>query len=327
MTCAGLWAPPASAWAQVTPARAAPALCRAPDALTLFTNTVRQFLRTRRVDGWTVAQLPCDTLPVLADSPARLLLIVDRASASDQDVLQYGFSPLPFGDATANRVALRPDDPFARIGRLIARPPLTAVPSIWIRGALDAGQADAVSMALAGGALQSVAGFTNPLCSPDETRVTEALLTAAVDAARNHPELRLYLEAALLERQRIGGQGVSITAAAQAVAADLASGVVPGLRCDVGKRERFSLMPFGPGTSSLALTADHLRHALASVRAGERSDLGHVNLARVCALDAVRDLLRRQRAPSCRADDYGLWTSAYAPLLHAAQVKVLVSSR
>jgi hypothetical protein len=114
---------------------------------------------------------------------------------------------------------------------------------------------------------------------------------------------------------------------ARSVAQDLSTMVVPRLRCDLGNKDRFSLMPFGAGVTSLTKTAEHIGHALSGLRKDGRSDLGQLNLARACVLEAVTDMLQNSRIPSCNNADYGLWTRAYAPLLHAAQVKVLQTSR
>lgn len=304
-----------------------PALCRESEPLTLFVLAVRQVLRAHDLAGdWPVYQLPCDSLPEIADNATRAILVVDRAAVTDQAVLQYGFAPFPF--ATAAAVEPRPNDPFARLGRLLAPPPLSAPPSIWLRGALPPAAVEPLRLALAAGAVQTVAGFTNPLCSPNEARVVHALLGAAVDQARNHPDYLLYLQAAQLEQQAVNSPSrppaplASLNLAAEAVAADLSTVTVPGLRCDIGNRERFSLSP-SDGTTSLTRAAAHITSALTDLRRRDRADLGQLNLARVCVLDAVRDLLRRHRTPSCRTDDYGLWNATYAPLLHAAEVKML----
>ena len=147
--------------------RATTPLCRTPEPLTLLAAGVRQILGEQRLDAeWPVYQVPCDTLPAIVDSAPRAIVIVDRSSASEQDVLQYGFTPFAFGQA--NAVAVQPGDPFARLGRLVVTPALTAVPSIWVRGTLTPAQADVLRLALAAGAVQAIAGFRQPLCdSPD----------------------------------------------------------------------------------------------------------------------------------------------------------------
>ena len=306
--------------------RATTPLCRTPEPLTLLATGVRQILGEQHLDAeWPVYQVPCDTLPSIVDSVPRAIVIVDRSSASEQDVLQYGFTPFAFGQA--NAVAVQPGDPFARLGRLVVTPALTAVPSIWVRGTLTPAQADVLRLALAAGAVQAIAGFRQPLCDSPDSAVVEALLNAAVENARNHPDYLLYFQAARLEHQLATGQSVDLAQSADAVVRDLSGVVVQGLRCDVGNRDRFSLSPFGSGSTSLARAAEHLRSAVEGARRTGRSDLGQVNLARVCTLDAIRDMLQRQRVPSCRADDYGLWTRTYAPLLQAAQVKALGGRR
>lgn len=323
-----LWGHSHSSFAQPTAASGARgrALCRAADALNLFTITVRHVLRARgSLPDVPIFQIPCDTLAGASDASHRAILVVDKAFASDQDVLQYGYAPLPFSPDTPT--ALDPDDPFAHLGRLILQPPLRAVPSIWTRDLPDSAQADALRLASAAGAVQAVAGFRSSLCSTDGSRVPDQLLAAAEANSRSSPGYHLYFEAALQEHQAISGQARSLSSLTQAVVQDLSRVVVPELRCDVGNRDRFSLMPFGSGATSLTKTAEHIQNAIAGLRATGRSDLGQLNLARTCALQALREQLRAQRPPACNAADYGLWTRAYAPLLHAAQVKVLETSR
>ena len=301
-------------------------LCRTPEPLTLLALGVRQILREHALDtDWPVYQVPCDSLPAIVDASPRAIVIVDRSTASEQDVLQYGLAPFPFGPA--GTVEVQPRDPFARLGRLVTTPALTAVPSVWIRGSVAPAQADVLRLALAAGAVQAIAGFRQPLCDSPDAAVVDGLLAAASENARNHPDYLLYFQAARLEYQFASGQAVELAPAADAVARDLAGFAVQGLRCDVGNRDRFSLSPFGSGSTSLARAAEHLRSAVEGARRNGRSDLGQVNLARACTLDAIRDMLQRQRSPSCRADDYGLWTRTYAPLLQAAQVKALGGRR
>lgn len=300
-------------------------LCRAPEALNLFTMTVRHVLQAHHPQAsWPVFQVPCDPLASVSDASRTAILVVDPAFATEQDVLQYGFIPFPFAPPTL--VTPQPDDPFARVGRLLLKPTLTAVPSIWTKGALDAAHADALRLAAAAGAVQALAAF-EPLCGRDAATVPEQLLVAAELNSRHRPDYHLFFEAALQEHRAMRGQAAALAPAATATGEALRGVVVPGLRCDVDNRARFSLMPFGPGATSLARTAEHIERAVAGVRSGGRSDLGQLNLARVCALQAVTDMLQSNRLPSCNASDYGLWTSAYAPLLHAAEVKVLETSR
>lgn len=318
-----------SAWdasSQSAPPPSQPsAFCRAPDALTLFAVTVRHVLAARLPGrSWPVYQVPCDSLPAIGDTPTAIL-VVDRAFATDQDVLQYGFSAFPFAEAADP--PREPNDPFARLGRFIVKPPLSAVPGVWIKGAIGPADTEGLRLAVAAGSVQALAVLSDALCAGDTGRVPEQLLAAATAQTRNVVDYQLYFEAALLEHRAMTSQPVSLTAHATAVQQDLQRMVVPGLRCDVGKRDRFSLTPFGGGATVLTRTAEHLRDALAGLTQHGRADLGQLNLARRCALDAVTEMLRTRRAPACAASDYGLWTRAYAPLLHAAQVKALQASR
>lgn len=302
------------------------AFCRPPDALSVFALTVRHVLRAQPgTAGWTVFQVPCDTLSSVADAAPRAILIADRAFVSDQDVLQYGFTAVPFFPPV--QAPAQPDDPFARLGRWILQPSLTAVPSIWTRGPVDAARLETLRLAVAAGAVQALTGFADTLCAADQSAVPGQLLEAAEAQTRNHPDYHLYFEAALHEHRAILGDSRPLAPLVTAVAQDLRTIVVPQLRCDLGNRDRFSLMPFGPGVTSLTKAAEHIQRSLGALRTDGRSDLGQLNLARACVLDAVVDMQRNRRAPSCRAADYGLWTRAYAPLLHAAQVKVLQTSR
>lgn len=300
--------------------------CRAPEALTLFALTVQHVLRAQRLAGeWPVFQVPCESLSSLADVGPRALLVVDRSFASDQDVLSYGFTPLPV--LPAADTAPRPNDPFARIGRWILQPSLAAVPSVWTRGAVEPSRLEVMRLAMAAGAVQALAGLSDTLCSSNRSAVPDQLLASAEQLTRNHPDYHLYFEAALREHQVMLGQSRPLSSLVAAVAQDLRGAVVPHLRCDVGNRDRFSLTPFGPGLTTLTKAAEHIQGALDGLRSEGRSDLAQLNLARTCVLEAVADMQRTSRPPSCQAVDYGLWTRAYAPLLHAAQVKVLQTSR
>lgn len=321
LSAAGAAAQPIPPGAPVQPS----ALCRAPEALTLFAATVRHVLAIRQPGRvWPVYQVPCDALAVIGDtSPA--ILVVDRALAGEQEVLQYGFTPFPFSDAA--EPVREPDDPFARLGRFIVRPGLSAVPAIWIKGDLRPADVDGLRLAAAAASVQALAAFSDGLCATGPPRVPDQLLSAATTQSRNVPDYHLYFEAAWLEYRAMTDPALPLTSGAAAVQQDLQRTAVPGLRCDVGKRDRFSLMPFGAGVTALARTAEHLRQALAGFTQRGRADLGQLNLAHTCALDAVAEMRRSGRRPSCAAADYGLWTRAYAPLLHAAQVKALQASR
>lgn len=294
--------------------------------MSLFALTVRQVLKAERQDsGWPVFQVPCDPLPSVSDASPTAILIVDRSAATDQDVLQYGFAPFPFAAAAA--VTPQPDDPFARLGRWILEPSLAAVPSIWTRGALDPAHSEALRIALAAAAVQSLAGSKDSLCAADSANVPGQLLAAAEANSRSRSDYHLYFEAALNEHRAMAGEPIALATLARSIAQDLRGVVVPQLRCDIGNKDRFSLMPFGAGVTSLTKTAEHIGRALSGLRKDGRSDLGQLNLARACVLEAVDDMLRNGRNPSCNNADYGLWTRAYAPLLHAAQIKVLQTSR
>ena len=319
-------APRASAQSAAATGARASAFCRAPDALTVFASTIRHVLRAQPVSGdWPVFQVPCDRPARVVDVTTNAILVVDRASTADQDILQYGFAPAPFlAPADVPRQA---DDPFARLGRWILRPDLSAVPSVWSRGPLGPSGAEALRLAVGAGAVQALAGLADGLCGGDGTSVPRQLLTIAETLSRNHPDYHLYFDAALNEHRALTGEVPSVAPWMDAVRRDLDAAAVPQLRCDLANRERFSLMPIGPGATSLGKAADHIRRALDSLRSNGRSDLGQLNLARACVRDALADMHAARRPPSCRASEYGLWTRAYVPLLHAAQVKVLQTSR
>lgn len=319
----------ASAFAQPPSATGPPTqqpLCRAADALTRFATTARHVLRGRAPQtAWSVFQVPCETLADISDLAGSPVLIVDPSFASDQEVLSYGFTSFEFSPRTP--VVPQPDDPFARLGRLILKPTLSAVPTVWTRSPLAAGPADALRLAAAAGAVSALAEFRGTLCSDGPPNVPGALLEVAEAQSRHHTDYHLFFDAALQEHRAIRGPRTPLTSVAARVAEAMRGMTVPGLRCDLGNRDRFSLRPFGPGTTSLARAADHIERAHAGVRRNGRSDLGQLNLARACIVEAINEMVRANRAPSCDAQDYGLWSRAYAPLLHAAQVKVLETSR
>jgi hypothetical protein len=324
---------PGTSWAQSRSIRqgAPQALCRAPEALDVFSMTVRHVLKAQLPSfAWPVFQLPCDTVSGVSDASQTAILVVDRAFANDQDVLKYGFAPFPFAASPSTIVERQPDDPFARLGRLILKPTLTTVPSLWTRGELGADRTDALMLAAAAGAVQAVAGLKDAPCAAGSANVPEQLLAAAEERSRHRLDYHVYFEAALEEQRAVRGQSAArgrLGSLAQSVADALGAVAVPGLRCDLGNRDRFSLMPSGVGATTLARTAEHIEAAVAGVRRSGRSDLGQLNLARACALQAVTEMIRNSRPPTCQAADYGLWTRAYVPLLHAAQVKVLETSR
>ncbi|MGE3177209.1 MAG: hypothetical protein AB7O32_07050 [Vicinamibacterales bacterium] len=309
-----------------SPGRSTQSLCRAPDALSLFAVAVGDLLRAQRPGmRWSVFQVPCETLPGVIDAPAPLVLIVDPGFAGEQEVLSYGFVPFPF--ATSARVVRQPDDPFARLGRFVLPPRITTVPSIWVKGTLAPEDVDALRLAAAAGAVQAVTAFRDGICESRGSEVPGLLLEAAERHSRHRPDYHAFFDAALEEfRHMRGTPSSSLTTTAEGVVNALRPVTVPGLKCDVGNRDRFSLMPFGPGVTSLARAGVHIDAAVSGARRGQR-DLAQLNLARVCAFQAISEMVRARREPSCRADDYGLWTGAYAPLLHAAEVKVLETSR